>query len=437
MFRPFKLFLFIIGSLSAFLSGCEDDCNSKLFYLNYEPIYLTSDSVRNSFAIKEPQVLSYPGKIYLLGDYLFINELGQGIHIIDNSNNENPKNIGFINIMGNFDMAAKGNILYADNYADLLAIDISNLSDIKIAKRIEGVFEEYYYFDYISDVGEAMILTYNQVPDTVWYDDPDCGGVMPTFLKGGGGPDIAFGGMAMEDMSAVNSAVLPPSVSTAGVGGSMARFTIVNDNLYTVGSYTLRNFDISNLIEPQQLNTIDIGWGIETIFPYKNNLFIGAQNGMHIYDISNRNDPKYMSTFAHVTSCDPVVVNDTIAYVTLRSGNECQGFTNQLDIIDIKNLYNPQLIVTYQMQNPHGLGIDGDALFICEGMYGLKIFNASDIYTIDENLIHHYTEMDAFDVIPYNNTLMMIGQDGLYQYDYTDLDDIKFLSQIDIVRTGN
>ena len=190
MYRPTKIFFLFILAIGAILSACKDECNSKLFYLNYEPIYLTTDSVRSSFAIKEPQSLEYPGKIYLLGDYLFINELGKGIHVIDNSDKRNPKKLSFINILGNFDMAAKGNILYADNYTDLIAVDISDLNNIKIEKRLEGVFQEHYYFDYFSDVGEAMIMTYNPIPDTVWYDDPDCGGVMPSFLRnGGGGPD--------------------------------------------------------------------------------------------------------------------------------------------------------------------------------------------------------------------------------------------------------
>ena len=39
-----------------------------------------------------------------------------------------------------------------------------------------------------------------------------------------------------------------------------------------------------------------------------------------------------------MTSCDPVVVQGDYAFVTLRGGTECQGFSNQLDIIDISTL---------------------------------------------------------------------------------------------------
>jgi hypothetical protein len=182
------------------------------------------------------------------------------------------------------------------------------------------------------------------------------------------------------------------------------------------------------------MSTIEIGWGIETIFPYKNNLFIGSQNGMHIFNVSEPTSPEYISTFAHVSSCDPVVANDTIAFVTLRSGNTCQGFNNQLDVIDIKNLNNPFLIKSYSMLNPHGLGLDNTTLFVCEGSYGLKIFDVSDIMKIGDHLLKFYDTFQAFDVIPYNKDLILIGEDGLYQFDYSDVENIKLLSQINIVQ---
>ncbi|MEQ9167025.1 MAG: hypothetical protein RLO12_12275, partial [Fulvivirga sp.] len=170
----------------------------------------------------------------------------------------------------------------------------------------------------------------------------------------------------------------------------------------------------------------------ETIFPNGENLFIGTTSGMHIMDISDPLSPQLISTYEHVQSCDPVIVDENIAYVTLRSGTECQGFTNQLEVIDISDLTSPQLLYTYEMFNPHGLGKDGDALFICDGTDGLKVYDASDNSKITDNLLAHYESIQSFDIIPFNNVAMMIGEDGLYQYDYSDLSNIKFLSHINI-----
>ena len=82
------------------------------------------------------------------------------------------------------------------------------------------------------------------------------------------------------------------------------------------------------------------------------------------------------------------------------------------------------------MTNPHGLGIDDKTLFICDGSDGLKAFDATDVTTIDQNLLAHYKDIDAKDVIPYKNTLIMIGEDGIFQYDYSNPKDIKLLSTI-------
>lgn len=239
--------------------------------------------------------------------------------------------------------------------------------------------------------------------------------------------DLAVGGSNSFSNESLGSA------SGTGIGGSMARFTIVDDYLYTVDSYKLISFDIQDQINPVMKEEVSLGWGIETIFPYEGKLFIGAQNGMHIYGLSNKEKPNYISTYQHVTSCDPVVVQGDYAFVTLRGGNGCQNFNNQLDIIDISNLENPDLYKTYSMINPHGLGVDDNCLFITEGEYGLKIYDITDLDNL--NLIKHFDDISSIDVIPFNDILMVIGSDGFHQYNYNcDLGEINYISTIPINR---
>jgi len=84
------------------------------------------------------------------------------------------------------------------------------------------------------------------------------------------------------------------------------------------------------------------------------------------------------------------------------------------------------------MTEPHGLGIDNSTLFICDGDAGLKIYSTTDIHHITDNKIAEFPDIQAFDVIPVNDVLMLIGEDGLYQYDYSDLENIQLLSSITI-----
>src|SRR5690606_2867110 len=110
-------------------------------YKTQVPVYLEVAAFRSmDVGLKPPKSVSETGKIYVYGDYLFINEPQKGIHIVDNRNPSDPKNINFISVPGNVDKAVNSNSLYADSYIDLLAFDISNIRDVKLVERVEDVF---------------------------------------------------------------------------------------------------------------------------------------------------------------------------------------------------------------------------------------------------------------------------------------------------------
>ncbi|WP_276372441.1 hypothetical protein [Chryseolinea sp. H1M3-3] len=424
------LFLTILLAISVLLESCTDKCEIKSQYVYLEPVYTTVDELRASINLSAPEPIKAVGKIYLKDNFLFVNEPGKGIHIIDNHDPAHPKPKSFLKIPGTYDMAVKGNVLYADSYVDLVAFNISDINTIKETGRLEGVFKNYRSFGMPTDVNCCVVTDWTQKQVVELYES-DCDVNMQPW----GGVYYEDGIAVRMDMVASFSskaAVTPGSGSGPGVGGSLARFTISGDYLYMLDGSDLQVADITNNNNPVAKGRSVLAWDIETIFPYKNNLFIGSASGMHIMDISSPETPVKLSTYAHVRSCDPVVVDDNYAYVTLRSGNMCQGNNNQLEVIDIKDLSSPTLLKAYPMTNPHGLGIDNTTLFVCDGDDGLKAFNASDINAIDKNLLAHYKYINATDVIPHNNTLIMIGEDGLFQYDYTSPTSIKLLSTIAI-----
>ncbi|GIV34672.1 MAG: hypothetical protein KatS3mg031_2207 [Chitinophagales bacterium] len=427
--------LLTLTSAVILLAGCmKDKCTTHYTYQIYEPVYLDYAQLRQPVASEAPRALKHPGKIYILGGFLFINEVNEGVHVIDNSNPAAPVNKAFISIPGNVDIAVRSNILYADSYVDLVAVDITNPENVAEIKRLENIFPQriadlgYYYAD-----SEKGVITGWRLTDKTQVIDIPCGQeAQPYYYYWGGLPEIDFAGPVLAGNTQA------PSITNAtinvGQGGSMARFAIVSDYLYVIDNSDMQLISIANPDNPVIWTKINIGFNIETIFPYKDKLFIGSTTGMYIYDNSNPSQPTQISTFSHVTSCDPVVADDRYAYVTLRSGTPCQGFTNQLEVIDISNPYNPQLVKTYAMYNPHGIGIDRGKLFICDGQAGLKIYDASDVSTIDQHLLLHNGNIHAYDVIPVatSNVLILIGQDGLYQYDYSDVRAIRLLSHIPV-----
>ncbi|NJK97879.1 MAG: hypothetical protein HC905_25880, partial [Bacteroidales bacterium] len=196
---------------------------------------------------------------------------------------------------------------------------------------------------------------------------------------------------------------------------------------------TLKVVDISNISLPVTIGNTYYISSVETLFLDDNYMYTGAQNGMSIYDISDNSKPQLISTYTHITSCDPVVVEGDYAYVTLRSGQTCRNtITNQLDVIDIRNKTLPVLVKSYGFKSPNGLGIENNILFICDGDDGLKIYDASDVTKIIQHPVAHFSDIQATDVIPLNGILFMIGNDGFYQYDYSNITDVKLLSKIEV-----
>lgn len=408
--------------------GCEDKVEIEQRYNYYAPVYTTTAEIRAAVSAIAPQEIKEAGKIYIKDKWLFVNEVGKGIHIVDNTNPASPIVKNFLNIPGNYDMAIKGDILYADSYIDLVAFDISDKSNIKITKRLDGIFSFYDRMRSGVDPQKGIITAWKPVEQVEVRDIKDkrnC--CMPW------GDFYLTGGIVAFSQSAdVRTAMAPGNPATTGIGGSMARFATANDYdyLYLMDAGNVHSVNISILADPVAKSKNEIAWDIETIFPYDNKLFFGAQSGMYIYGLDDPEKPNRISQYSHVRSCDPVVVEGNLAYVTLRSGTACQGFTNQLEVIDISTLTSPQLLKIYPMINPRGLGIDNKKLFICDGDDGLKIYDATDHMKISDNQLAHYKNINTYDVIPYNNIAIMTGKDGIYQFDYSDPKAIKQLSRL-------
>ncbi|MFT4611096.1 MAG: hypothetical protein ACJA1H_002047 [Glaciecola sp.] len=196
-----------------------------------------------------------------------------------------------------------------------------------------------------------------------------------------------------------------------GQAGSLARFTTYNDYLYTVDNSTLNVFSLADQANPVKINDIQIGFNIETLFNYKEFLYIGSQNGMFIYSVQNPEEPQYLSEVQHFTACDPVVANATHAFVTLHADIGCGTTINVLEIYDVNDVVNPIFISRRNLTKPIGIGLYGDYLVVCDDE--VKIFDISDI---ENTTLVHSINRDAFDVIINNDTLILIGENGLYQY---------------------
>ena len=411
----------IVATLSLF--SCTDSCETTETYVYLEPVYTSASEVRASFESMEPRALENAGKIYRKDHFLFINELGKGIHIFNNNDKTNPVPLSFLNIPGSFDVAVKGDIMYVDSFVDLVALDISDPTNVKLVSRVENVLSNFDIMGFYSSEETGFVTDFIEIESIQVYDCDES----PIFDDGRGGIWLSVDQAASLDQNFRAESGGSPGT---GLGGSFARFAIYKDFLYVVDNWTMHVFDIDNLREPHEVNLVDLGWGIETIFPYQDKLFIGSNIGMQIFDNSDPINPQFVSEFQHAMACDPVVANDEFAFITLRTGNRCFGIDNQLEVVNISTLDNPRLVRTYPMAHPHGLALDRDILFVCEGEYGLKVFDVDDKSNIDQNMLTHLSHIPAYDVIAIDSHLILVGDLGIYQFDYSNPAELKLLSVI-------
>jgi len=206
--------------------------------------------------------------------------------------------------------------------------------------------------------------------------------------------------------------------ASSGKGGSLARFTIAGDYLYAVDNHYLYAYSLANGGKPQKVYTSQLNFDIETVYAYNNNLFLGTRTGLYIYNLAKPANPELVGEARHARSCDPVVANDSVAFVTLKSGASCGPATSGLYIHDIRDIRKPVLKKTVELPDPVGLGLQDSILYVCCGREGLKVFNVN--HPFSPALLSTEKDANFVDVIPYNGTLICFVDDGLLLYDITN-----------------
>ncbi len=353
-------------------TGCMKDKVTRTYKIS-TPVYEVLTKFRESVKSQPAIEVSSPGKITVAGKYIFLSEPYAGIHVIDNSDPHNPKNVSFINIPGNEDMAIKGNTLYADCYGDLVSFDISDPLNVVAKNFTINVFPDnsIYYLGAAYTAGS--VFNPDSVNVIVGWSTRD------TTVDYNAGYNIYPNNYGGYFNNCVNCAIAfapaanQSSSNVVATNGSLARFSIVNNFLYTVGPNNLLAFDISQPFAPGFTSSVQVDWHVETIYPLKDKLFVGTNNGMYMYDVqSSPSTPSLIGQFVHARGCDPVIADNDYAYITINDSSACLGFNNELQIVNIQDMANSYMVKSYQLTHPEGLSIDGNNLFICDYKDGFE-----------------------------------------------------------------
>jgi hypothetical protein len=183
--KNLKLIAILLPAALALASCSEPDNPGSR--TGMKPVYI-SKAQAYTITIESPRTMDNPGKIYIMGSYLFIVERSEGVHVIDNSNPSSPVKLKFIGIPGVIDVAVKGHTLYADNITDLLTLDISDVNNITLDKRIKDVYPvvnqmypaEYTGYFECADTSKGLVIGWEegQIPSPKCYRSGGSGDIM-------------------------------------------------------------------------------------------------------------------------------------------------------------------------------------------------------------------------------------------------------------------
>ncbi len=222
------------------------------------------------------------------------------------------------------------------------------------------------------------------------------------------------------------------SLASTGTNSSYSSMIAVGNYLYQVDPTFITTYNVTDPRDPVEIDKQNLGFEIETVYHFSGILFVGSARSLYIFEIGDNGIPieksetSYGTFQAGQTPCDPVISDGDYAYVTLTTTTSSANSScfrpepfNKLLIYDVANISNPILISEREMVDPRGLSIDGNFLFVCDGINGLMVFDKSDIENITE--IGHLAGQTTRDVIARDDLLIVIGEDQLRQYDYSDI----------------
>ena len=207
------------------------------------------------------------------------------------------------------------------------------------------------------------------------------------------------------------------SHSSQSGNGSITKFTTQSGFLVTLNERDqIKTFDLSTPLLPELKWVYSVTIEPETLYPYKSDLLlIGSRQGALILTVLDDGSLQERSFISHEYGCDPVVADQDIMYVTVRSSRGCgQTRSNVLLIFDISNPDDPVEIGELSIEQPKGLALaDNDQLFVCstEGLIDVDITDPTTPVVRER-----YENISCRDLIAFEGDLITQNQDGIQIY---------------------
>jgi hypothetical protein len=338
--------------------------------------------------------ITNPNNIYLYDTLLLVSDSLSGLLIYSVADEQAPRYKAHIPLKGNRGMAMKDSIIYANSWGGILAMRLVNDTDYEVTSVIKN--DSYH-------------------PGMGFFEGRD-------YTSSWGGFGCACAPVALDASGGGTE-------SGGGSGGSYAIFAVIDSFLYYINDRAIVTMDISDAAKPRKLSETYVDWSIETLFPTRDHLFIGGSNGMYVMDRSNPSQPTAIGSMTHFRARDPVVVKDSMAYVTLRTGFDSWVNTDELMVVNIASIASPKLIKEVPLSTPYGLAIADTLLYVAQGRNGWTLFGLSD--PLNPASLRKWPTPDVKDFIWIGSRLYVMCFDKVRIYSVSDPRNPALVSDVD------
>lgn len=401
--------IFSVSALLILLGSCQSECSQTLYYTAHVPVYMQLGDIRSSYAVMPAKEIGEIGKIAEGNGTLFLLEEDKGIHVIDNSDPQNPVKVSFLNIISCLDIEAVDNLLYVVQATDLITFDVSDLNNITKLGTNLNVFNSNFLKKDSFVVDHELQEVVQVVEQSFSCSDMFVEAPIPE-----GSTRDAIVSVPFTQLHAKNNMLYSCDHGTLkvfGIDGS--------SNANFVSSQTLFNFD--------QYNFITSG---------SRSLYVGAAVSINEFDISaNPGNPPIVRFYGVSLSCNRFTALDTFLFVPGFGGPKF-GFcepSNDLSLFRINTTRLSQNTVgRFFMTAPQHVAVMDSLMVLSEGAVGMKLFDVRNpaAFNVTSRIISSIPNLHTTQSLLRKNLLISVGDDGVSQFDISNLPTIQPLSTL-------
>ena len=328
---------------------------------------------------------AYAIDVYVSGNYAYVVDEDAGLKVVDITNPESPKVVGSADVGHPYDVYVSGNYAYiADGYKGLKVVDITNPENPKIVGSVDtdyaiGVYVSGNYA-YVADGGAGLKIIDISNPKSLEVVDSVNIETATIWVLGNYVYILGYTGIKVMDFSNPEN---PQIISSVYVDSGNGKFYVSGNYIYVAGGKAgLEVIDISDPKNPKVVSSIDTGYASD-VYVSESYAYVVGYEGLKVIDISNLENLKVVSSIDTYISKEVPIISIGFGIYSVRgvyvSGNYAYiADGDRLKVISVGDPEKPKVVSSIDTGgNVIGIYVSGNYAYVADGK-GLKVIDVSN-----------------------------------------------------------